>query len=480
MKATIVHVPKGFSAEDWSHNFINFMPMGTYSVANYANARGHEVTILNTSVYGSTEAAFDRIFAEISRTGALVVGMPLHWHLAGADVLFVAGKIKERCPDVKIVLGGITASIFGEDLLRESSAIDAVVHGDGEEPFARYLSEIARGDAADLSVVPNLRYRRGSDIAYNGLSYVASQDEYSALDYGISKTVTDLTEYTNGPSMIDAVAGRSFDLRKEPIERKMFFVNLGRGCSYDCVYCAGCRESFAAHFARPKAMARPVDAVLRTMKDAYSLGFRRYHFCWDCAYPHRNDRLIELFRRAGRELGDDLAVLYEAYLPPDREFLQAASESFQQTSLILSPNFFSYETMRRYMGYAYTFEAMEACLREMAIFPNIVPLIFFGITPLEDWSPAGRVQKVNVMRRLKDRYGCRVSPMPIYAEPGSPWVSFPGVFNNHMFPFTFADFLAEWRKPLAPWNDRLTGMKDIAGIVREVDEQMAIDKMTEV
>ncbi len=480
MRATIVHVPKGFTAADWKHNYINFMPMGTYSVANYANARGHQVTILNTAIFGNTNAALDCVFSSIRGNDSQVVGMPLHWHFSGADVLFVAEKIKHYCPGVKIVLGGITASIFGQELMQASMAIDAVVHGDGEEPFCQFLQQVERGEKGDFSTVPNLRWRMSNKIVFNGLTYVASPEQFSSFDYGISKTVSDLRQYPNGPTMVDAVAGRTKDLRSETVEQKIFFVSLGRGCSYNCIYCAGCRQSFKTHFSRPAPMARSVDSVLETIKDAYRLGFRKIHFCWDCAFKQREHHLQELFRRVRSEIAEDISLAYEAYLPPTAEFLRSCSESFKHTNMILSPNFFEYDVMRRYMGYSYTLSELEASVHEMQRHPNCTPFIYFGITPLEDWSPRGLHSKLGIMLKLKQELNCRVSAIPIYAEPGSPWVTFPELFKNHTFPFSFDDFMTEWRKPLNPWNERLSGMKSVNAVVEQIDQAMAIDKLNEV
>jgi radical SAM superfamily enzyme YgiQ (UPF0313 family) len=201
MHASIIHVPKGLSASDWSHNYINMMAAGTFSVANYANAHGHRTTVLNTAVYGSTSAALARLFETIAGNDSQVVGLPLHWYFSGADVLWAADRIKERCPAVKVVLGGITASIYGDDLMRECSSVDAVVHGDGEVPFCRYLTELERGPEADLAAVPNLRWRRGTDIVWNRVTHVATPEQYSAFDYGISKIMKDLREYATGWGM---------------------------------------------------------------------------------------------------------------------------------------------------------------------------------------------------------------------------------------------------------------------------------------
>lgn len=477
MKASIIHVPKGFAADDWSHNYINFMPMGAYCVANAALARGHGVTVLNTAVFGGREAALARIFDELKGNDSQVVGIPLHWHFSTVDVMWVAKRIKETCPGIHVAIGGITASILGEEIMSACQAVDAIIHGDGEEPFCRYLEELERGHGADLARVPNLRWRAGGNIVFNGIGYVASHEQYSALDFGISRTVSDLRQYPNGPTMVDAVAGRMRDLGAEPIERKIFFLNLGRGCSYDCIHCAGSRSTFKRYFCRSAPVVRALASVLGTVADAYRIGFRRFHVCWDCAFPDREAYLLDLVRGIRAKTNGDVSLIFEAYIPPSRRFLALCSESLVETSVILSPNFFEYETMRRFMGYSYTLEELKAGVREVQSHRGCSPFVYFGITPLEDWSVAGQEQKVRTLAQLRRELGCRISAMPIYAEPGSPWAHLPDVFGIHTFPLTFDDFLREWRKPLAPWNDVLSGVTDTNQIMAAIEQSTGIDRL---
>ena len=57
MRSMLLHVPKGFSSENWKHNYINIMPMGLFSIANFATRRGHSVRVMNSAVYNNMEAA---------------------------------------------------------------------------------------------------------------------------------------------------------------------------------------------------------------------------------------------------------------------------------------------------------------------------------------------------------------------------------------------------------------------------------------
>lgn len=83
------------------------------------------------------------------------------------------------------------------------------------------------------------------------------------------------------------------------------------------------------------------------------------------------------------------------------------------------------------------------------------------------------------MVRLKEQYHCAVSAIPIYAEPGSPWVAFPEVFGLRQFSLTFEEFCEQWEKPLAGWNDDLTGMPSVQRVMDEIERRLRIDKLSE-
>lgn len=479
MNATIVHIPKGFFSDDWSQNYINFLPQGTYSVANYAIDNGHRVEVINAAVFGNKDSALKRIFAAIDANESKVVGIPLHWHFSGADVMAAANEIKAHYGDIKIILGGITASIFGQELMQECPSLHGVVHGDGEVAFCRYLDEVDKGRSADFSTVPNLRWRTDNGITFNSIRFVATKEEYSNYDYRISRTVEDLVQYPNGLTMVDVVAGKTCDMTQEKVGDKIFFVNIGRGCSYNCVYCGGCRTSFKTHFLRPGPMARSSASVVATIKDAYQLGFRKFHFCWDCEIKDRQSHIMGIFQEVSSKVSSDITIAYEFYKLPTPDFVENCSRLFKQTILILSPNFFDYETMHRYMGYSYTISELESTLATIERFDNCLPFVYFGITPLEEWNDAGLDSKLDIIKRLKTGSKAKVSTMPIYAEPGSPWVHFQGIFKGHRFDFSFNDFLQEWKKPLSPWNSNLSGLQNISQIVDRINEASEIDKLNE-
>jgi hypothetical protein len=471
MNAMLLHVPKGFSSDDWRRNYINIMPMGLLSIAHFANARGHDVKIMNAAVHGNREVALKLVVERIEGGRCEVVGLPLHWHLSGYDACWVAERIKAAFPACHVVLGGITATVLAEELLDACSAVDAIVRGDGELPFAAYLDELSKPPAArDLSSVPNLCWRRDGRPATNTAVYVAAAAEYSSFDFSVDDVLYDLAEYAAGPSLFDVIRGRPFDFSAERLEDKVYFLNVGRGCSLSCIYCAGSAVSFARYFHRREVVYRSVDAVLRSVKAAARTGFSKLHVCFDAPCAGKDDYFISLFTRIRREVPHDLSMLFETYDLPSTRFLDAFSASFKEAIVVVSPCFFDSEKMRRFKGYHFTREEMERALGEIRGYPNLQAFVYFAITPVEEWDDGRIVERVRYMRHLTETYGCKVSAMPVLAEPGSPWVSFPELYGEPAIPLTFRDFWEEWQKPLDSWSERLCHLPGVNGIVARIDE----------
>ncbi len=474
MNALIQAIPKGFWSADWRHNFINALPMGVLAIANHCNRRGHRVRVANAAVHGDRQTALDAMLRTIRDASIDVVGMPLHWHLSGYDVLRTAEFLKEAVPGLRVVLGGLTASVYPEQLLACSPSVDAVIVGDGEEPFCQVLDSLqASHRDADLSRVPNLVWRDGDLIRRNPVEYVASADELSALDFSPQASLTSLADYANGLRLQDAVKGIRCDLLRQPLDRRFFFMNIGRGCSFNCVYCGGSRAAHECFTGRKEVTIRSRASVVADFARCHAAGFRRFHICFDPVFAEKEQYFAGLFSEVRRVTGGGSHLLFEAYGLPSRAFLEAAARAFSWVGILISPCFFDAALRRTCKGYQFTDEEMESAISEIRAVDHCEAFVYFAVTALEDWSDAALAERLATIRRLRSRTNVEVSVLPIFLEPGSPWVSFPGLCGERRLPFSFEDFLREWRQPLDHWNDRLTGVEGTDRIMLRFEQELA-------
>lgn len=126
-----------------------YPPLGLAYIAAIAQIEGHDVKVIESEAQGFS---YEEIYDAISSTSPDLIGMPTFLNTI-QRCLIVADEVKRRFPHIKIVLGGVQATITpNETIARE--AVDFVVRGEGENVFRDLLSALqgrmAFGDVAGL------------------------------------------------------------------------------------------------------------------------------------------------------------------------------------------------------------------------------------------------------------------------------------------------------------------------------------------
>ena len=120
--------------EDKEQKNIFFMPMGLFPMADVLNKNGLDVEIIHIDLeVGKT---IDEIldFAQVD-----MVGFDNHWVNESVVVMETAELIKKINPEIFVVIGGFTASLFAGEILADFPQIDAVIKGDGEVPIVELV-----------------------------------------------------------------------------------------------------------------------------------------------------------------------------------------------------------------------------------------------------------------------------------------------------------------------------------------------------
>ncbi len=127
----------------------------------------------------------------------------------------LAAKIKAAYPDCTILFGGHNVSRSAE-LLNEPY-VDILMFGEGEIPFARLLTALAKGE--NLSTVTNIAYRE------NGKTLVTPQENFDSLDTFPSPFLSGVFD-----EIIAAAPDTDF----------LTVLETNRGCPFSCAYCDWC------------------------------------------------------------------------------------------------------------------------------------------------------------------------------------------------------------------------------------------------
>lgn len=103
---------------------------------------------------------------------------------------FVCGKIiarkaKEHFPSAPIVMGGIHATIFSEEILKEHSYIDYVVLGEGEDTFLKLIKHLT-GNGQTMDSIDGIAFRKdGQVIKKKKTTFIVNLDKLPFPEFDI-------------------------------------------------------------------------------------------------------------------------------------------------------------------------------------------------------------------------------------------------------------------------------------------------------
>ena len=146
-------------------------PIGFASLSEYLERHGLNVRIINVAMKMLKSETFD-VERLIRRNKPVAFGIDLHWMAHVQGTLALAEIIKRFHPNIPVILGGLSATYYHEEILHQYPFIDFVMRGDStEKPLVQLLRAIKQG--GELKVIPNLTYRDGKNgIQVNPLTHV--------------------------------------------------------------------------------------------------------------------------------------------------------------------------------------------------------------------------------------------------------------------------------------------------------------------
>jgi anaerobic magnesium-protoporphyrin IX monomethyl ester cyclase len=200
-------------------------PLGILYIGTYLKARtSHRVILLDAQVEGWD---VETLVEETLRRRPDVVGIT-----AWTDFWFSAHRtaevLKQRAPDVHIVIGGPHIGIY-PDVTLEHSAADSVVLGDGEVPMMLLTNALANG-------------QRPSDIP--GVHFKEHGVREGATKWYIEK---DLDHLPHPDRRLLPIEKYSSVLGKRKFVTTMI---TSRGCPFKCTYCKLNFQKTLQHSAR--------------------------------------------------------------------------------------------------------------------------------------------------------------------------------------------------------------------------------------
>ena len=217
--------------------------MGVFAIADLLERKGFGVKIINYPLEQYLNPNWS-LQDYIRTIDFKICGIDLHWIHNAHGAVEIARIVKEVKPNVKVVLGGFSASYFHTQILKYYKSIDGIIRGEGEIPLLKYVQNINHDQSLDT--IPNLSYRNPSNhIKTNSLSYTAKTlDNLNFTNTSLLKNAKQYFECSR------KIMGISFNLP------------IGRGCPFNCPFCGGGKRALQHIAGRNEVIFRSPEKVI--------------------------------------------------------------------------------------------------------------------------------------------------------------------------------------------------------------------------
>lgn len=193
-----------------------FMPaIGLALIATILEKNGHQAKILDLQVNQLTDEEFVEYIKQF-KPGVVSLGM---LDATSSIVNQIINLTKSHFKNVKIVCGGVYASMYPKQTLIDNPNIDYLIHGEAEYTMSELIIVLENG--GDIKNILGLYYRDGNEIKFNGYKPIVKDlDEFPIP----SRKFFDMPKYIPTPNQYKRLPATN--------------MITSRGCTYSiCNFC---------------------------------------------------------------------------------------------------------------------------------------------------------------------------------------------------------------------------------------------------
>jgi B12-binding domain/radical SAM domain protein len=449
-----------------STSIFEMYPVGLTSIAAYLERNHYNVEIVNLAYRMLRDREFD-VPAYIASLSTPIFGIDLHWLPHAQGALAVAEIVKHAHPDARVVVGGLSASYYHEELIR-SPHVDFVVRGDSAEEPVRQLLQALR-EKRSVEHVENLTWRAADGtVRVNPITFVPQDLDYIDVP-AYQYLLRSMFKYRSLRNLIPCL-----EWPRYPIT---LLLNA-RGCTEDCAICGGSRSAYARICNRARPAYRSPAKLADDVRAIASFSRGPIFVVHD---PRMGgmQRAVEFFARL-EGLQPPNEMIFELYYPAGDDFFGMIERSLPAWSLELtleSPD----EQLRRINGkFPWTNAVAEETIGQALIHRARTVDIFFMVG-LPHQRPEDARKIPEYCEHLMERFGNTrrlrmfVAPLGPFLDPGSRAFEDP-TLGYHVLARSLADHCQaymhqEWQQILSYETDGMT-RDEIASVTYEVADRL--------
>lgn len=315
-----IHSTKNPTNED--HMRYGIMPMGIIAILNSLRAKGYRVLGINMAIETFLDNDFN-LQAMLKKTRYKVLLTDLHWYEHAFGAMYVAQVSKTVHPQIPVVIGGYTTTIYGKEILENFPAVDFAVTGDSDLPLSILVDHLIGTADTALEYIPNLIYRADGKVMVGEKKWV--QTTLDELDFVP-------VDFVRHAEYVPYLAAGTVATKGTPSR----WICIARGCYYNCAYCCGAKDNMQALFGRCNVLKRSAEKVAA---DFIALAKKDQqvspsHDLWMFGKEYYS----EIFERI-RQSGLKPAMYLELFQLPSKDFVDEVAKTFDpgKTILEISP-----------------------------------------------------------------------------------------------------------------------------------------------
>jgi B12-binding domain/radical SAM domain protein len=423
-----------------SSSIFEIYPIGFLTISNYLTKHGISVRIINMALKMLRSPSFDADrFVRNLDAGAF--GIDLHWlpHVDGS--LSLAEMVKKHHPDKPVILGGLSATYYHEEIMQDYPFVDFIVCGEStEEPLRLLMQAIQAGSG--FEEVPNLVWRdKQGRVTVNDRSYKPGNLDYVDFDY--SHFLKMSIKYRDPSGYIPFKYWLSYPVTA------IFSV---RGCNHNCGTCGGSISAFKTICERSHACFRSPELVAEDIKKISDYTGAPMIVLGDLLQAGReySDRFLEAVKK--HRIRNEICI--EFFRPPTTEFLKKAADCIETFNVEISPE--SHDiNVRKTFGKDYDNKALESMI-ETLIDVGCKRVDLFFMVGLPNQTYQSVMDTVSYCGELLEKFGTNgnrgkvlplIAPLAPFIDPGSIIFEDPEKYGYRFFAKTLKEHRQAMLRP---------------------------------
>ena len=297
------------------------MPMGIIGILNNLKSQNINIIGLNYAIEKTIDASFE-LLETLNNIEYKILMTDLHWYEHSFGAMYVAEQSKKAKPDIPVVIGGYTSTIYAEEIMHEFDCVDFIITGDSDLPAEMLVERLLGRTNTEFKKIPNIWYREDG-IKCSEETWV--QNDLDSIDF----INTDFFEHEEFVPYLSTSG-----VKRVKSER---WICIARGCTYNCAYCCGANDNMEVLFRRCNVLTRSPEKVAQDFAELESKGI--YHISPSHDFQMFGKTYYKHLFEKIREKKIKPGLYLECFQLPSKDFIDEIENTFdkKKTILVISP-----------------------------------------------------------------------------------------------------------------------------------------------